>query len=153
MRRSVGSRDSRRHAALVLKIHPKLTINIVFERCNIRVMPKDTLLVERRAGPRENQTILSCRGPFTIQTLFAFQSAVRELDSHGDVLIDLAEVPYIDSAGLGALVGAHVSSRRDNRKLVLIGAGERVKALIRMSNLEQVFPMYTSSAEAASAST
>ncbi|MFZ0214156.1 MAG: STAS domain-containing protein [Candidatus Acidiferrales bacterium] len=116
-------------------------------------MPNETLSVERSSGSRENQTVLACKGPFTMQTLFAFQGAVRELNGAGAVLVDLTHVPYMDSAGLGALVGAHVSSRKANRKLVLIGAGERITALIRMSNLEQFFPMYASRVDADSALT
>jgi anti-anti-sigma regulatory factor len=49
------------------------------------------------------------------------------------------------------LVGAFVSGRKANRRTVLVGAGERITALIRMSNLEQFFPQYASRAEAESA--
>lgn len=75
---------------------------------------------------------------------------MRALTAGGTVVVDLAGVPFIDSAGLGALVGAYISSRHVDRKLVLAGAGERITALIRMSKLEQFFPLYASAAEAAS---
>jgi anti-sigma B factor antagonist len=111
-------------------------------------MPNDTLTVERSSGSRENQVILTCKGPFTIQTLFTFQSVARELNGPGTVVVDFTQVPYMDSAGLGVLVGAFVSSRHANRRIVLVGASERVAVLIRMSNLEKFFPMYASRAEA-----
>jgi anti-sigma B factor antagonist len=112
----------------------------------------DNLSVERHLGPRDGCIVLSCKGPITIQTLFTFQNAVRELNDVGSVIIDLTGVPYMDSAGLGALVGAHISSRHASRTLVLVGAGERITALIRMSNLEKFFPMYSSVSEAVSTS-
>jgi anti-anti-sigma factor len=114
-------------------------------------MPNDTLIAETSSGARAGETVLSCSGPFTIQTLFSFQSAVREIESARLLLIDLTNVPYMDSAGLGALVGAFVSGRKSNRRIVLVGTGERVTALIRMSNLEQFLPLYASRAEAESA--
>lgn len=114
-------------------------------------MPNDTLIVETSAGAREGEALLSCAGPFTVQTLFSFQGAVRGLDSLQLLIIDLTKVPYMDSAGLGALVGAFVSGRKAKRRTVLVGAGERITALIRMSNLEQFFPRYSTRAEAESA--
>lgn len=114
-------------------------------------MPNDGLVVESSSGARAGETILSCSGPFTIQTLFSFQSAARQIESAQWLIIDLSKVPYMDSAGLGALVGAFVSGRKSNRRMVLVGAGERITALIRMSNLEQFLPLYASRAEAESA--
>lgn len=114
-------------------------------------MPTDILVVESLPGARGGETVLSCAGPFTIQTLFSFQSAVREIGSAGRLIVDLTKVPYMDSAGLGALVGAFVSGRKSDRQMVLVGAGERITALIRMSNLERFFPLYASRALAESA--
>lgn len=114
-------------------------------------MPNDTLTVQVVPGMRDGETTLDCSGPFTIQTLFSFQNAVRQLDSTRGLIVDLTKVPYMDSAGLGALVGAFVSGRKSNRSMVLVGAGERITALIRMSNLGQFFPQYASRSEAAAA--
>lgn len=113
-------------------------------------MPNDSLVVESSSGTKGAQTILACSGPFTIQTLFSFQNAVRQIDSAQVLIIDLTKVPYMDSAGLGALVGAFVSGRKSNRRMAVVGAGERITALIRMSNLEQFLPLYASRAEAES---
>lgn len=114
-------------------------------------MPNDALVVQALPGSCDGETILDCSGPFTIQTFFSFQNAVRALDSTRTLMVDLTRVPYMDSAGLGALVGAFVSGRKSNRRMVLVGAGERVTALIRMSNLGQFFPLYASRLEAEAA--
>ena len=114
-------------------------------------MPNDSLVVQTSPGLREGETIVDCSGPFTIQTFFSFQNAVRDLDSTRALIVDLAKVPYMDSAGLGAVVGAFVSGRKSNRRMVLVGAGERIRALIRMSNLVQFLPQYASRDEAEAA--
>ncbi len=133
----------------------KINLPFIFARVAglyVARMPNETLIVESLPGARSGDTILSCTGPFTIQTLFSFQGALREIGPARLLIVDLTKVPYIDSAGLGALVGAFVSGRKLDRRIVLVGAGERVTALIRMSNLEQFFPLYISRAEAESAS-
>jgi anti-sigma B factor antagonist len=117
----------------------------------VPAMPNDTLVVQSLPGRRDGESMLSCAGPFTIQTLFSFQSAVREIGPTHLLILDLTKVPYMDSAGLGALIGAFVSGRKSNRRMVLVGAGERITALIRMSNLEQFFPTYATRGEAESA--
>ncbi|HKF51676.1 MAG TPA: STAS domain-containing protein [Candidatus Acidoferrales bacterium] len=114
-------------------------------------MPNDALVVQASPGVREGETILDCSGPFTIQTFFSFQNAARDLDSTRVLIVDLTRVPYMDSAGLGALVGAFISGRKSGRRMALVGAGERITALIRMSNLGQFFPLYASRDEAEAA--
>jgi anti-sigma B factor antagonist len=55
--------------------------------------------------------ILTLSGPLTIATLFEFQSLVRA-NTSPKLIIDFTNVPYVDSAGVGALVGAYVRSKR-----------------------------------------
>jgi len=113
-------------------------------------MPNDSLRVDLSPGAR-GEWVLVCTGPLTIQTLFTFREAVQGLDASHPLILDLTGVPYMDSAGLGTLVGAFVSGRRSGRQMVIAGAGPRIMALIRMSNLEQFFPSYNSRADAEAA--
>lgn len=92
-------------------------------------------------GARDGQRILSLKGPLTIQTTFDFQSAARAETSPA-LIIDLTDVPYVDSAGLGALVGAQVTTRRANREIAFVGVNARVKALMDMTHVSQIFRMY-----------
>jgi anti-sigma B factor antagonist len=111
-------------------------------------MATEAFVVECLSGERAGESILRCKGPLTIQTLFEFQNAVRGLNGAGALIVDFTDVPFIDSAGLGSLVAAHISGRNNGRKLVLVSPNERVKALIRMTNLEPFFPMFASCSEA-----
>jgi len=53
-----------------------------------------------------------------METLFAFQNAIIK-ETAAALIIDMTEVPRIDSAGLASLVQAYVSSRGAGRRLAL----------------------------------
>jgi anti-anti-sigma factor len=58
----------------------------------------------------------------------------------GRIVLDLTDVSYMDSTGLGALVGLKVSALREGYcKLELVNLSPRVKELLRLSNLTQLF--------------
>jgi anti-sigma B factor antagonist len=58
------------------------------------------------------------------------------------LILDLTQVPYIDSAGIGALVGAYVSHDRDGRVLAIVGVTERVRNSLQVTRVEQFFQFY-----------
>lgn len=109
-----------------------------------------SLAIFRSDGGREGEGIIRLRGSLTLTTHLQFRTAVRE-ESCATLLVDLTGVPYVDSAGLGSLVGALVTLQRANRRLALVGPNQRVRALIQMSNLLDVFPTYPTIAEAEAA--
>lgn len=88
-------------------------------------MPNEPLVIEDVPGPKEGQRILRLTGPLTMSTLFDFQARVRT-DTSRTLLLDLTNVPYVDSAAIGALVGAYVTHEKDGRTLFLVGVNERV---------------------------
>jgi anti-sigma B factor antagonist len=110
-------------------------------------MSETSLRVVRQAGAREGQEILRLQGPLVLQTVFQFQTAVRE-GSARSLIIDFTGVSFMDSAGLGALVAALISAKRTGQRLALAGANERVRALIAMSQLSNFFPAYPTIPEA-----
>src|SRR5262245_15723129 len=57
------------------------------------------------------------------------------------IVVDLRDVPMIDSAGVRALVRGHTTSERLGRHFCLAGAHSRVIDVLRLSNLDQVFTM------------
>jgi anti-sigma B factor antagonist len=77
----------------------------------------------------------------TLHNIFPFQDAVRA-DGAPTLILDVSAVPFVDSVGLGAIVGAYVSRQKDGRTLALVGVGERVEATLRLSNLVHYFPMF-----------
>jgi len=106
-------------------------------------MPQDPLVIEDTAGSKPGQRILRLKGPLTINNLFDFQSRVRT-DTSKFLVIDFTNVPYIDSAGIGALVGAYVTHQKDGSTLMLIGVTQRIHDSLKVAHVEQFFHFYDS---------
>lgn len=101
-------------------------------------MPQEPLAIEDISGPKDGQRILRLTGPLTMTTLFDFQSRIRT-DASRVLMLNFSHVPYVDSAGIGAMVGAYVTHQKDGRSLYLIGVNERVKNALKVTRVEQFF--------------
>ena len=64
------------------------------------------------------------------------------------VVVDLHEVDYIDSGGLGILVGLWVSARNKGGELKLASPTQRIKELLRRTSLAEIFRVYGNNDEA-----
>jgi anti-sigma B factor antagonist len=95
----------------------------------------------------EESRILRLHGPITISNLFDFQARVRSNTSR-TLILDLSGVSYIDSAGIGALVGAYVNHNKDNRSLAPVGVNDRVLGTLQITRVDQFFRRFDSIAAA-----
>ena len=84
------------------------------------------------------QRVLRLTGPLVLNSFFAFQTLVRE-DQTDMLVLDFSAVPYIDSAGIGALVGAYVHRQKAGRNLLLVGVQPRVRTALQVTKVEQFF--------------
>src|ERR1700747_1011039 len=110
-------------------------------------MPQDPLHIEDVSGTPAGQRVLRLNGPILISNFFEFQSLIRSSTSP-TLILDLTQVPYIDSAGIGALVGAYVNHQKDGRRLALVGVTSRVRDALTVTRVEQFFQFYESEAAA-----
>jgi anti-anti-sigma factor len=106
--------------------------------------------IEWQPGTSEEVRILKLTGPFVLQGVFDFQTMVRSETASG-VAVDLTEVPYMDSAALGSLLGLHVSCQRDHRQYGLIGVSDRLRTLFRVAGVDGMLRVYSSLADFAAA--
>jgi anti-sigma B factor antagonist len=75
--------------------------------------------------------------------------ARREIDfGHRNLLLDLAHVRYVDSAGLGELVRAFSAVKNRGGALKLVHLTDRVNSLLVVTKLLTVFEWFDSEAEA-----
>ena len=103
--------------------------------------------IESLPGSHEGVRILRVHGPFTLPGIFEFQSIVRGGDAPVTI-IDLTDVPYMDSAALGAIVGVHTSSQRLQRKYALVGVSPRLRTLFQVGGVDGILVTYASLEEA-----
>jgi anti-sigma B factor antagonist len=92
-------------------------------------------------------TVLRLRGPLLLGNFFPLQTMVRS-DNAPVLILDVTDMPYIDSAGIGCLVGAHVSRENSGRKLILVGANDRLQTSLKVTKCDQLFTMATTVQEA-----
>jgi anti-sigma B factor antagonist len=104
-------------------------------------MASEALKIAAADGDRKGQKILTFTGSLNIHSVFTFQAATRE-ETAEQVILDFTHVPFMDSAGLGALVGAYVAAQRTHRKLAVAGANTPVKALIDMTQVGTLIKCY-----------
>jgi anti-anti-sigma factor len=107
----------------------------------------EPLTIEDLTGPQPGQRILRLHGPVVLATLFQFQSALRAKEDRF-LIIDFGGVPYVDSAGIGALVSAYVSHSKTGRSLALVGVNERVLNALKVTRVDPFFRFFNTIAEA-----
>lgn len=101
-------------------------------------------------GRRSGEYIVRITGPLMLTNISEFQQKVRS-DKSLSLILDLTQVPYIDSAGIGALVGVHVSRKKEGRLLALVGVNKQVRDALRTTNVEQFFAIFPTQGEAEAA--
>jgi len=84
--------------------------------------------------------VAECHGKLTLENTPALKDAVREkIGIHRRIIIDLKEVPVIDSSGLGAMVGLYVSARTRGCTLQVANASEQIRQLFSVTNVLSLF--------------
>jgi anti-anti-sigma factor len=110
----------------------------------------EALVIERFDGAVHGQRVLCLVGPLTMATASPLQTAVRS-ENASTLILDLARVPYMDSVGLGSLVGAYVGCQKAGRRIALSGANARVLHLFEVTRLEPFFLLFPTASDAVEA--
>jgi len=69
-------------------------------------------------------------------------------DGQKRILLNLGDVSYIDSAGLGALISSYTTSKREGAQLRLVNLTKRIQDLLSITKLITVFDTYETEQEA-----
>ena len=99
------------------------------------------LTIERKEGRNPGTQVFSLVGPLTLRNLFELQSELRRATPPPLTVIDLTEVPYVDSAGMGLVMNHYVRCQTRGAKLVVVGANNRVLDLFRVTKVDKVLPL------------
>ena len=78
------------------------------------------------------------------------RDALRDLAAHGDekILLNLGEISYIDSSGVGELVAGYTSVSTRGGQIKLLNLTKRMKDLLQITKLYTVFDIHDNEAHA-----
>ena len=95
---------------------------------------------------RDGYTVLAVRGEVDVYTAPRFRERLIELVSEGKhrIVIDLEGVDFLDSTGLGVLVGALKRVRSNDGDLFLVCTQPRIRKVFEVTGLTKVFSLFDS---------
>jgi anti-sigma B factor antagonist len=109
--------------------------------------------LEIQIRQRDGVTVVSCTGRivFGEETTALRDNVKRILSSSRQIVLNLSGVSYIDSGGLGTLVGLYSSARSASGDIKLSGLCQRVHHLLQITKLVTVFDCYDDEGQAVAA--
>jgi anti-sigma B factor antagonist len=98
----------------------------------------------------DGAVVLEVGGEVDVQTAPALRDALEALDEAAEsvVVVDMTEVEFLDSTGLGVLVSALQRARTRDARLGLVIAQERVLKLFNVTGLSEEFEIFSTIDEA-----
>ncbi|MBS0619746.1 MAG: STAS domain-containing protein [Spirochaetes bacterium] len=96
-------------------------------------------------GEAGSHKIVRVMGDVDLYNVGDLKRSVFELIDEGDLeslVIDMANVNYIDSSGVGALVAAQKKMKTQGGKFGLMGLTEDVLNILKLATLDQFFKIY-----------
>src|ERR1700733_5549278 len=98
-------------------------------------------------------TIVSCHGRivFGEEAATLREDLKRLFPATRQIVLNLSGVSYIDSGGLGTLVGVYSSARAAGAEIKLTGLNQRIKDVLQITKLVTVFEVYDTEQQAITA--
>lgn len=95
--------------------------------------------------------VLDCKGPITLGPATAtLRDAIREAvkDGTSKVVLNLGDVPYVDSSGIGELISGHIHVKNKGGKLPLLNLTKKINQLLAIAKLLTIFEVFEDEAKA-----
>jgi anti-sigma B factor antagonist len=110
-------------------------------------MHVELTVTSRQEGAR---TVISVSGEVDVYTAPSLRERLNELvaSGHYDLVVDLEGVDFLDSTGLGVLVGGLKRVRSHDGTLGLVCSQEKILKVFRITGLTKVFPIHPTLDEA-----
>jgi len=88
------------------------------------------------------RTTVTCHGKLTHETVDSFRETVKPLlERSSSVVLDLGDLQYMDSSGLGTIMEIHTSAQKENCDFRLMNLSKRILDLLALTNLKSVLKM------------
>ena len=95
-------------------------------------------------------SLVDVTGKLTSFEAKAFQQMIDGLLTHGqtNIVLNLTGLDYLDSSGIGELVRNYMSVVKKGGAMKVVGLAPKVEAILRVTQLHQVFPEFPDEASA-----
>ena len=107
----------------------------------------DGLTIDTQTDAARGLCTIKLTGPLLVSNIQAFKHQLRDLETPS-LIIDLTDVPHVDSVGIGVLVNALMSRKKHGGSLVLSGVSERVMTVLKGTQVDQLFRFAASTSDA-----
>lgn len=99
---------------------------------------------------RDGIVVLTTSGRFNMVSAPRVKARIDETVAAGNprIVVDLAGVEFMDSSGLGALIGGLKTARQASGDLRIAAPGEQVVTVLKLTNLDRILRPYASVEEA-----
>ncbi len=109
-------------------------------------MPQ-TLKLETQDSPQPTVKIIALVGGLTLETVAGFNSTLRE-ETSPSILLNLAKLEWLDSAGVGALVQLLVRRAKGKSALALAGLSPRNNGVLEVAHVLNLFSVFPTAEDA-----
>ena len=103
------------------------------------------------SSPKPEVALVSLEGEIDVYTSTKLKQDLTQIIADGAkfVVLNLSKVEYLDSTGLGLLIGALKRLRENKGNLVIVSPSTRITRVFEITGLYKVFSIYASETEAA----
>lgn len=108
-------------------------------------------MLEIHIEERTEYTICRPAGELDAYTVGQFREALSELAATKRLLIDLSDVPFMDSAGLGALIGGIRRARESDGEVAVACSRATLTRLLHTTGFDRIVPVTETVDDAAAA--
>jgi anti-sigma B factor antagonist len=107
-------------------------------------MAHDTLGIDVTSTDDGKTQIFALHGSLDIATSPTLRAALMEAAEHAGhtLVVDLSQLDFLDSTGLGALIGAHKRASESEGSVRLVAQEGQILRLLRITGLLDVFQVY-----------
>ncbi len=124
------------------------TDSIRIRRCNCADKREDGSVLDIKIEETDEYTLCSPSGELDAYTVGAFREALGKLAGHSRVFIDLSAVPFMDSAGLGALINGIRKAREAEGEIAVVCDRPALSRLLHTTGFDRIVPVTESIEEA-----
>lgn len=106
---------------------------------------EETISIDIKSDHNGDALVFSLRGTLDVTTSPSIRAALIEAAENGkhEIIVDLSQVEFLDSTGLGALIGAHRRALEKNGRVRLVCTDGPIQRLLNITGLMKSFAVYS----------